>query len=146
MPFPILGVLGAVGELLGKFIPDPQKAAEAKLKLAEMAMNGELKELEANLQIAMAQVQLNTAEANSPTTGGLAVLQKGWRPFIGWTCGAAFAYNFVLLPLMTFFAVVVFGYKGAMPPALDLATMLPVLLGMLGLGGMRSFERAKGKT
>ena len=142
MAFPILGVLSAIGPLIERFIPDPQKAAEAKIKMFELAQAGELKELEANLQIALAQVATNSAEAASGDA-----FARRWRPFIGWTCGAAFAYNFVLLPLLVFVATVMFGVDAKLiPPSLDLATMLPVLLGMLGLGGMRTFERSQGKA
>jgi len=140
--FPILGVISAVSDIIGRFIPDPQKAAEAKLKMLEMAQAGDLKELEANLQIAVAQVAANSAEAASGDS-----FARRWRPFIGWTCGVAMAYNFVLLPLLVFVSTVWFGVDAKLiPPSMDLATMLPVLLGMLGLGGMRSFERSQGKA
>lgn len=138
MAFPILGVLGAITGIIEKLIPDPQKAAEAKIKLFELAQAGDLKELEANLQIAIAQTEVNKVEAESPGW-----FRGGWRPFVGWTCGGAFALNFVILPLLNWFGTA-FGFP--VPPALDLSEMLPVLLGMLGLGGMRSFERVKGKA
>ena len=141
MAFPIIGVLGALSGIIEKIIPDPAAAAEVKLRLAELAAKGEGDVLAANLQIPLAQVGLNTAEAQGNW------FQKGWRPFVGWTCGAAFAYNFVVLPLLVFTATVLFGVEPKlMPPSLDLATMLPVLFGMLGLGGMRSFERSQGKA
>jgi len=138
MAFPILAVLPIIGDLISKVIPDPQKAAEAKIKLFELAQAGDLKELEANLQIALAQTEVNKAEAQSPGW-----FRGGWRPFVGWTCGGAFALNFVLLPLLNWAATL---FQLPVPPPLDLTEMLPVLLGMLGLGGMRSFERVKGKA
>lgn len=137
MAFPILGVLGAIGGLLEKVIPDPQKAAEAKIKLTELAAQGELKEIDLLIE----QIRLNAIEAAGNW------FQRGWRPFVGWTCGLAFAYNFVVLPFMVFIATVMFNVPLAkMPPALDLETMLPVLLGILGLAGARSFERSKGRV
>ena len=138
MAFPILAVLPIIGDLIAKIIPDPQKAAEAKIKLFELAQAGDLKELEANLGIALAQVEVNKAEAQSPGW-----FRGGWRPFVGWTCGGAFALNFVVLPLLNWFATL---WSFPVPPPLDLAEMMPVLLGMLGLGGMRSFERIRGKA
>jgi len=138
MAFPILGVLGAITGIIEKLIPDPQKAAEAKIKLFELAQAGDLKELEANLQIAIAQTEVNKAEAQSPGW-----FRGGWRPFVGWVCGGAFALNFVLLPLLNWGASIL---NFPTPPPLDLAEMLPVLLGMLGLGGMRSFERVRDKA
>ena len=142
MAFPILGVLTAITGIIERVIPDPQAAAAAKIKMFELVQSGDLKELEANLQIALAQVATNNAEAMSGD--GFA---RRWRPFIGWTCGAAFAYNFVLLPLMVFVTTVIFGVDPKLlPTSLDLAAMLPVLFGMLGLSGMRSFERSQGKA
>ena len=139
MPFPLLGVLGIVSDVIGKIIPDPQAAAAAKIKLFELTQAGELKELDANLQIALAQLDVNKAEAQGGAYRG------GWRPFIGWTCGIAFAFNYVLLPLSQSVALYL-GFKGLLPAPLDVATMMPVMMGMLGLGGMRSFERAQGKA
>ena len=139
MPFPLLGVLGIVSDVISKIIPDPQAAAAAKIKLFELTQAGELKELDANLQIALAQLDVNKAEAlGGPYRGG-------WRPFIGWTCGVAFAFNYVLLPLSQSVALYL-GFKGLLPAPLDVATMMPVMMGMLGLGGMRSFERSQGKA
>ena len=66
----------------------------------------------------------------------------GWRPFIGWTCGAALAYTYVVQPLLIFI-LAQSGYLVEMP-ALDIAGLMPVLMGILGLGGMRSYEKVKG--
>ncbi len=69
----------------------------------------------------------------------------GWRPFIGWVCGLAFAWTFLLYPLVRFILV-----AAGVPvdfekiPATDLSSMMPALLGMLGLGAMRSYERTSG--
>ena len=87
---------------------------------------------------AMAQVEVNKAEA-----GHRSIFVAGWRPFIGWTCGVALAYHFVIAPLITFGA----GWAGTPIPDLptfDMDSLMTVLLGMLGLGGMRTFEKAKG--
>ena len=145
MPFPLLGVLGIVSEVISKVIPDPQAAAQAKIRMIELAQAGDMKELEANLQIALAQTEVNKAEA---LTGNW--FRAGWRPATGWVCALAFAYSYLLLPIGTFL-VHTFGTADmvinlAKMPSLDLQTMMPVLLGMLGLGGMRSFERSKGKA
>jgi hypothetical protein len=82
------------------------------------------------------QLEINKEEAKAGPFRG------GWRPFIGWTCGAGLAYNFVLRPLFTF----VLEYNGIPGelPALDLSELMPLILGMLGLGGMRSWEKTKG--
>ena len=70
------------------------------------------------------------------------IFVAGWRPFIGWTCGFAMAYNYVLQPILIF-VLAQFDYLVQLP-GLDLSEMMPVLMGMLGLGGLRSFEKYKG--
>ena len=83
------------------------------------------------------QIDINKIEAGSDN-----IFVSGWRPFIGWVCGMAFAWNFIGL------SIVKAGLAAAhnpMPLApADLADMMPVLIGLLGLGGMRSWEKAKG--
>lgn len=138
MAFPIVGVLGAIVPIIERIWPDPQKAAEAKLRLFELQQSGELAQLDAEVRQALAQLEINKEEAKAGPYRG------GWRPFIGWTCGAAFAFNFVLLPLSQAVAAYL-QFAGTLPQPLDMATMMPVMLGMLGLGGMRSFEKSKGE-
>jgi hypothetical protein len=137
MAFPIVAVLGALAGIVEKIIPDPQAAAEAKLRLFEMTQKGELAFLESETRLAAGQLEINKAEASSGPFRG------GWRPFIGWTCGVAFAFNFVGVPLLGWVSGI---YGFPVPPALDLTEMTPVLLGMLGLGGLRSWERINNKA
>jgi len=129
----LTSLVGPVTGLLDKFIEDKdQKAALAH----EIATMGEKHSQEALL----AQLEINKAEAASGS-----LFKGGWRPFVGWTCGIAFAYHFVLQPLLIF----VFAYIGLETPdlpAFDLGTLLPVLGGMLGIGGLRSYEKTKGLT
>ncbi len=135
----ITDLLSIGAKLLDKVIPDPQKAAEAKLKLVELHQNGELAVLNAEKEVAIGQIGVNTEEAKSDS-----VFKSGWRPFIGWVCGSAFAFNFLILPLAKLLAAL-FGAPLDVPP-LDLTEILPVLLGMLGLGGFRTYERIRGKV
>lgn len=136
MAFPFLALLPVVGKVLDKIIPDADAANKAKEKLAEMAHDERMWAGDAELKLALAQLEVNKEEAK----GGW--FRAGWRPLIGWVCGTAFAYNFVVLPLLTWVATIA---KIPVPPAaFDLTIMMPVLLGMLGLGGMRSFEKVNG--
>ncbi len=131
MVAPIIGALA--GPLMGLiddlFTSDEEREA-AKLKLLQMEQNGEL-----------AQIAVNMQEAKSEN-----VFISGWRPAVGWTCTAAFAYAFVLQPFAAFIALV----SGMDPallealPDLDIGAMMPVLLGMLGLGAMRTYEKKSG--
>lgn len=122
---------------MDKLFPDPTAASNAKLQLMQMAQTGELAQLDADLKLASGQQSTNTVEAASAS-----VFVAGWRPFIGWVCGAAFAFKFILAPLLAFgFAVA--GHPIALP-VLDFTEMSTVLLGMLGLGGLRTVEKVKG--
>ena len=129
----LTSLVGPVTGLLDKFIEDKdQKAALAH----EIATMGQKHAQEAML----AQLEINKAEAASGS-----LFKGGWRPFVGWVCAVAFAYHFVLQPLLIF----VFAYVGLETPDLpkfDVGTLLPVLGGMLGIGGLRSYEKTKGLT
>lgn len=117
--------------------PDTTEADNAKQRLAEMALKGELDDLQNEFQLAMGQLEVNKAESQHAD-----IFISGWRPFIGWICGCAFAWNYLFRDLTVLLA----NLAGAelTPVTLDLSEMMPVLLGMLGLGGYRSYEKAKG--
>lgn len=87
-------------------------------------------------QLIELQAEINKMEAQHRT-----IFVAGWRPFIGWVCGVALAYNFVLRDMLVW-------YMGAetAPPALQMEHLMTVLIGMLGLGGMRTFEKFNNKT
>ena len=126
-------LISPVADLLGKFVPDQTE----KLKLAHEIAT--LTEKQAH-SIAIAQIEVNKVEAASDS-----IFKSGWRPFIGWVCGIAFAYHFVLQPLLVF----ILTYAGHPVPALpefDMASLMTVLGGLLGLGGLRTFEKYKGIT
>ena len=116
--------------LLDKFIEDKDQKNKLAHEISTMA------ERHAQ-ELAKGQLEINKAEAQSRN-----VFIAGWRPFIGWTCGVAMAYNYVIHPILMF-TLAQFNYLVAIP-ALDLSEMMPVLMGMLGLGGLRSFEKYKG--
>ncbi len=91
-------------------------------------------------ELAKGQLEINAAEAKHRS-----IFVAGWRPFIGWTCGVALAYHFVAHPFILF-AVAAAGVTLPELPTFEMDSLMTVLLGMLGLGGMRSFEKAKGLT
>jgi len=94
-------------------------------------------ELAAAVQVVMGQLEINKEEAKSDS-----LFTSGWRPFIGWVCGTACAWNWIGLPVAKA-ALILAGYKLDVSPA-DLTEMLPVLMGMLGLGALRTAEKFKG--
>ena len=126
-------LIGPVSSLLDKVIPD----ADEKNRLAhEIATMAEKQAHEA----AMAQVEVNKAEAQHKS-----IFVAGWRPMVGWTCAVALAYHFVLAPLILF-GVGMSGVEIPDLPAFDMDSLMTVLLGMLGLGGLRTYEKQKGLT
>lgn len=124
-------LIGPVSGLLDKFIPDADERAKLAHEIATMA------ERQAH-EIALAQIEVNKAEAGSGS-----VFKGGWRPFIGWVCGIAFLYHFVLQPLLIFL-IAVYGLQLPELPEFDMGTLLTVLGGLLGLGTLRTFEKTKG--
>lgn len=135
-------MIGAFIPLISKgldlLFPDKTEAEKHKARLAEMAMQGELDVLKTEGDLLKAQLQVNAAEA---ATGDVFI--AGWRPFIGWVCGAAFAWNFLLRDFVII-AARAYGSDIDVPDALDLSEMMPVLLGMLGLAGFRTTEKLRG--
>lgn len=119
--------LGAVSDLvntaINKIWPDKTEADKQQLAAAVMVVQG--------------QLEVNKAEAGNPS-----VFVSGWRPAIGWVCGAACAWNWVGLP-MAKLGLALGGIEIALESA-DISEMMPILLGMLGLGGLRSYEKVKG--
>jgi hypothetical protein len=128
-----------IGTIVEKAIPDPQAQADAKLRVMELAQKGELAVLDADLKLAMGQMEVNKVEASTDMFRG------GWRPAVGWTCVMGLFYNFVMQPLLPW-VVSLFGATVPPLPAIDNETLLVLLTGMLGLGGLRTFERVKGKA
>lgn len=117
----------AVGlKVLDKFVQDPAAKQQAEAELRNSLQQWD-----------QAQTEVNKVEAASSS-----LFVAGWRPFIGWTCGAAFAYHYVLQPFLLFvFALL---GKAVVLPVFSMESLLTVLLGLLGLGGMRTYEKFKG--
>lgn len=135
----LIGPLLELGKgLINKFFPDPAQAAAAQLELLKMAQTGELAQLVAGTEIAKAQLAVNAAEAASGNA-----YASSWRPTVGYVCVAGLGYTFLLQPLLPWFAAV-FGLDVPPLPPLDTNVLMTLLLGMLGIGGMRSAERIKG--
>ena len=123
-------LIGPVTGLLDKFIPD----ADTKAKLAhEVATMAE----EHAQELAKGQIEINAVEAANSN-----VFVSGWRPFIGWTCGLGMFGNFITIPFSNF--VLALFEVDIVIPLVPLETMMPVLMGMLGLGAMRTYEKKSG--
>jgi hypothetical protein len=123
-------LLPAVTDIVGRFLPEN---AEERAK-AERAIKASLTEHLAKVDLA--QIEVNREEAKGNW------FQSSWRPLTGWTCAAALAWTYLFQPMISF-VLAQFGLLVDLP-ALDMSAMMPILLGMLGLGSLRSWERTKG--
>jgi hypothetical protein len=138
---PLVGTLVEAGlKVLDKVIPDPQAKIQAQYELLKLQQAGEFKGLEADLQLALGQLEVNKIEAAAPD-----MFRGGWRPALGWVCVTAFAVQMVAAPLLPW-VVGLTGRTVAPIPSLDLTEALTLLGGMLGFGGMRTLERLKGRA
>ena len=126
----LLGI-GTIIESVGKVAGDLITTDKERMQL-------ELENRKLDQAIDLAQIEVNKVEAASSS-----LFTSGWRPYIGWGCGTSFLYSALFEPIMRFVAQVGFGYTGAFPQ-LDTGLTMQVLLGMLGLAGMRSYEKFKG--
>lgn len=123
--------------LIAKVWPDPAQQAEAQHRLLELQQRGDLAELNAQLQLQLAQIDINKLDAQGNW------FQRGWRPFIGWTGGIGLNYQFLLQPLLAWLSLNV-GWQ--VPPLLDNEVLFGLVVQLLGLGALRTYERAKGKV
>lgn len=129
---PVTALFEVGSKVLDRVLPDPAQQAAAKLELMKLQQNGEL------TQIA-GQMEINKVEAASSS-----IFVSGWRPSIGWVCGAGFAVQFVIGPLAEWGSALA-GHPVKFPQ-MDTGTMMPLLLGMLGLGGLRTAEKLADKA
>ena len=120
----LLGLNGNGQSSLGEFAKDIREAIKGKEIDPEKMM-----------ELVKVQSEINKMEAQHRS-----VFVAGWRPFIGWICGLALAYNFIIRDVIAWVS------PDAIPPAIQMDQLITILLGMLGLGGLRTFEKIKDKT
>jgi hypothetical protein len=119
--------------LIDQLYTTQEEKDAAKLKLLELEFSGDL-----------AQLEVNAKEATHSS-----LFVSGWRPGVGWVCLTAFAMNFVGLPVLESAVIYYSAFSGEYVdlgglPEMDMSAMMPVLLGMLGLGGYRTYEKTRG--
>ena len=124
-------LIGPILEPLIARIPDPNERARAR-EAAESQMMAGL------MAIVQGQLEINKQEAQHGSR-----FVAGWRPFVGWVCGTALGWNFILYPI-TQWGAFLFGVDLSGMPQLEMAELMTVLLGMLGLGGLRTYEKRVG--
>jgi hypothetical protein len=124
-------IIPVIGSIIDKIIPDKDQKEKAEAQLKLLAQSGEL-------ELMLEQIKVNQIEAEHPN-----LFVAGWRPFIGWICGAIFSYHGIIVHLMSFVAALN-GYN--LPdylPEFDITMFTSVLMGLLGLGGLRTYEKYK---
>ncbi|WP_321797132.1 3TM-type holin [Burkholderia sp. BCC1988] len=134
---PAGGVVSLFDDIIKRAWPDPAQQAQARLQLLDMQQRGELAELDADLKTRLAQIQVDDDEAKSES-----LFKSGWRPFVGWTCGAGVAYMLVVRPVVSW-ACDAFWHVPA-PPAIDTMALQSILFSMLGIAAARTVEKLKG--
>tara|TARA_R110000796_G_scaffold13888_1_gene44769 strand:- start:17 stop:397 length:381 start_codon:yes stop_codon:yes gene_type:complete len=121
-------LIGPVTGILDKFVEDKDLRATLQHEMDMQLHNANL-----------AQIEVNKAEASSSS-----LFKGGWRPFVGWTCGVALLYHFLLQP------IIIFGLSAAsidfILPEFDMGSLMTILMGMLGLGGLRTYEKKQNLT
>ena len=120
---PVTAVAGLADTIISRLWPDKTEQERAQMAAALIVVQGQL-------------------DANKAEAGSSSVFVAGWRPFIGWVCGAGCAWNWLGLPVALFVAALL-GHPLALKPA-DLSEMMPLLMGMLGMGGLRTLEKIQG--
>ena len=118
----LLSLIGPATKLIGKFVKDKDKQAQLAHDLSTMA------ERHAQ-ELALKQIEVNKAEAQGNW------FQSSWRPLIGWICGLSLAINYMVSPICAGFGINI--------PQADMTVMMPLLFGMLGISGLRSFDKFK---
>ena len=121
-------------KVIDKIFPNKDDALKAKVALSELQQKGELAELDADLKIAIAQAGTNTEEAKNTS-----LFVSGWRPAVGWVCVFSLGYNYIFMPFFTYCTT--WWFKAPAMPALDTGELTTILIGMLGLGIMRTVEK-----
>ncbi len=132
----LIPFLGPIVDKLVGLIPDPAAREKAKMEVELQLATQENDMIKAFLASDQAQAAINAEEAKNPN-----LFIAGWRPFLGWTFGSSFAWVYVLQPIISFILNAV-GHPIVLP-TLDMSQMMPLVTGMLGLAGMRTYEKIK---
>ena len=129
----ISSILPVAGEVIDRLVPDKNAASKAKREMEKALIDAETAGI-------LGQLEINKIEAAHRS-----IWTSGWRPFCGWVAGSALLYHYVLQPIIVFGLALTETTTPALP-TFDMQSLMTILMGMLGLGGMRSFEKFKGLT
>lgn len=133
---PILDIVNIGMKVLDRVLPDPKAKAEAQMELLKMSQADRLADLQADLQMATGQMEVNKVEAASSNA-----FTSSWRPAVGWVGVLGLFYSFLLQPILSWVSSI---KHIPTPPPLDMTVLFTLLSGILGLGGMRTVEKVQG--
>lgn len=134
----LLGGVFEIGKtIIEKVWPDPEVQAKAQIELLKLQQEGAFRELDVDLQLKMAQIELNKIEAAQNGT-----FKGGWRPAVGWICAAGLLYEFLIRTIVPWALAVTLGHDVPPMPSLD-NVLMELLFAMLGLGMYRSYEKTR---
>ena len=128
------GLVGSVGKIIDELHTSDEEKGQIKIKLQEL-------ENELNQK----QMEINLADAKSTATGIGGIMQRSWRPLIGMSCALAIAWEYVIKQFIMF-VLATFSIETAPLPELDMATLFPLVTALLGMAGLRSYEKSKSLT
>lgn len=132
-------IFGKIGDVVGQVVVDKDKKIALQVELEKLRIQAEADAEQRIHEELLGQIETNKLEAQHRS-----IFIAGWRPFIGWGCGGALIYNTLIAPFIEFVARL-FGWTGAMP-VVDISFLTTVLLAMLGMGVMRSYDKLKGTS
>jgi len=123
-------------KIIDKIWPNAEDAAKAKLEMIKLQQAGEFKQMDQDFQRAIEQIKVNAVEAASGS-----IFVGGWRPAAGWVCVVGLFYTFLIQPLLSWGSAI---WKYPAPPSIDTVVLMELLLGMLGIAGLRSYDKKQG--
>lgn len=132
------GVFKGIDGLVARWKANPTDVMKHDEVMTQVQAALDTDKLKAELSFAQAQAKINEIEAASSDK-----FTSRWRPFVGWTCGIGLAYTFIGQPFLAWASL---NFKWMSPPTLDIEALMTLLFGMLGLGGMRSFDKMRGTS
>lgn len=139
---PILAnLIGPLIDKVASFIPNPEERQKARLEMEAQVMAQQTAIVQALIDADKQQTAINLEEAKSSS-----LFVAGWRPYIGWVCGFALSWQFVIMPILSWGASLVAEYLGRKPvvfPQLDNSQLYPILFALLGMGGLRTLEKIR---
>ena len=135
---PLTAAFNLGKEVVERIWPDPTQRAQHLYNLEKLKQDGDLASLQAHVQLMLAQIKVNEADAKSGS-----FFQAGWRPMIGWTCSAIIAFNYIGVYCLELYAAKASG-SFIVPDPMDMSQLWPLMMALLGVSASRSYDKKNG--